>query len=208
MKRLENVEFSISECTTELKQFEELLNNNDDLQEKRDILPFFKQRKQLSCFLASYLVGIEKGNKFAHEYPFFGDFSCDLISHNSTRDKYLLIEFEDATKNSIFQRNGNKDTLEWGNRFEHGYSQIIDWLWKLDDMKQTGDYRTKFSDSCEFYGMLIIGRDKYLEPKEIDRLNWRRQKVIVNSRQVFCLTYDEIFYILKNRMDFYRDLAG
>jgi Domain of unknown function (DUF4263) len=66
-------------------------------------------------------------------------------------------------------------------------------------MAQTGSAQSRFDNasSFDYHAVLVIGRSAGLKPLERARLDWRRQRVIVDSRHVHCLTFDE----------FYADLA-
>ena len=121
---------------------------------------------------------------------------------------YCFVEFEDASPTSIFESKGKKATLEWSSRFEHGFSQIVDWFWKLDDMKASVEFKSKFErDYIRYYGMLILGRSGDLEYKEQMRLQWRLDKVLVDSRQIFCITFDDLYKDLNSRLSNYGLLA-
>jgi len=41
-------------------------------------------------------------------------------------------------------------------------------------------------------GLLVIGRDDSLDLQKRRRLEWRRQNTVVNSKHIYCLTYDEL----------------
>lgn len=86
-------------------------------------------------------------------------------------------------------------------RFEQGYSQIVDWFWKLDDFRRTGEFAERFgAPTAEFTGLLVIGRETFLSGQERDRLEWRRRNVIVNSQHVYCCTYDELCRDLRDTL--------
>lgn len=205
MKTFKSLKFNYKKCMEELQEFKLMLDNKNELSEKEDISPFFKEKIYLSTFLGSYVAGISNFDKYAFEFSIFDDFTCDIAVGDSKSNEYLFIELEDAAAGSIFQKNGNKSTLEWGKRFEHGYSQLIDWFWKLDDMVNTTDYKCKFgSEITNYQGMLVIGRDSFMEYKEECRLKWRRNKVLVDSKKVICVTYDELYKQLNDRLELYR----
>jgi hypothetical protein len=104
-----------------------------------------------------------------------------------------FVEFEDAQPDSVFQQQGTKATREWGRRFDHGYSQIIDWAHKLDGRSPSTDLLARFGHhEISFETVLVIGRDKHLDPGEKQRLNWRNDNVAVNTKTFFCMTFDEL----------------
>jgi hypothetical protein len=51
--------------------------------------------------------------------------------------------------------------------------------------------------------VLIIGRDQHFQACERLRLEWRRDHVVVNSKHVVCVTYDELLEDLLFRLDQY-----
>ena len=103
----------------------------------------------------------------------------------------------------IFVEKG-RSTSDWSPRFEHGFSQIIDWFWKIDDFKNTSLARSIFgSENIEFYGILVIGRDDFLSEVDKTRLKWRLNKVLVDSRKVICITFDQLARDMRDRLSLY-----
>ena len=203
MKSLDPFYFDVRRCIAELEEFEKLLEKAE-LGEAIDILPFFRKNLYLSAFIASYVAEIVRFDRIKHEFTFFGDFRADLVVGDSVNRTYCFIEFEDATRNSIFVERG-RSTSDWSPRFEHGFSQIVDWFWKLDDFKNTAQFRAIFdSDSINFYGMLIIGRESFLSPIDKNRLRWRLNKVLIDSQKIICITFDQLARDLKDRLSLYQ----
>jgi hypothetical protein len=65
----------------DLKEFEELLNDPDkpELDERSDILPFFRSHHHLSAFMGFYNPLITSRNtELAFEFDIFGDHVADL----------------------------------------------------------------------------------------------------------------------------------
>ena len=203
MNLLNFFDFDVIKCIAELEEFERLLEQ-EELRESHDIIPFFKGKLHLSAFVASYVAEIVRFDRIRHEFTFFGDFRADLVVGDSVNKTYCFIEFEDATQNSIFVNRG-RSTSDWSPRFERGFSQIVDWFWKLDDFKNTAQYRAVFdSDSINFYGMLIIGRDSFLSPIDRNRLRWRLNKVLIDSQKIICITFDQLARDLRDRLSLYQ----
>jgi len=122
-------------------------------------------------------------DRIAWEYDIFGDFACDLVIGDWARREYCFVEFEDARSNSIFTRRSSKATREWGRRFEHGYSQIIDWYHKLDT-RPVPDLLSRFGHpEIRYEAVLVIGRQRHLNEGEQQRLRWRSEKVAVNNKK-------------------------
>lgn len=202
MRYLDFCDIDIKQCWIELEEFETLLRDKKELNERKDILPFFKERPNLSACIGWYAPD-NFCNQIKHEFTLFGDFRADLIVGDSVNNIYCFIEFEDATKNSIFI-NKERSTSEWSSRFEHGFSQIIDWFWKIDDFKNTGQFRSIFgSENIEYQGILVIGRDEFLTEVEKTRLKWYLNRVVVDSRKVICKTFDQLARDTRNRLSRY-----
>jgi hypothetical protein len=205
MKQFHRLDWNPEQCRKELLAFRQLLGARRALKEKTDILPFFKAHAHLSAFLGSYDSDSTVFDLYAHEYPLFGDFTCDLVVGDSATRRYGFVEFEDAAPNSTFI--SKKATPEWAPRFEHGYSQILDWFWKLHDMEKTDDYADRFGKGMRYFGLLIVGRTQKLEPREIRRLEWREDMARINSKQIRCRTFDQLADDLERRLTVYLKTA-
>ncbi|RUS96172.1 hypothetical protein DSM106972_088430 [Dulcicalothrix desertica PCC 7102] len=204
MKNFINIDFDLSICRSQLAEFQALLQSKKSLSEKEDILPFFRDRVHLSAFLASYNIKISRYDRLAFEYDIFGDFTADLVVGDSVTKSYCFIEFEDARPNSVFVKKTGKYSPDWSPRFEKGFSQVVDWFWKLDDLEKTDDFESRFdSRNIDYIGLLFIGRTEYLEVKEKKRLAWRQQNLVVNSKHVYCFTFDELYNDLLFRLNKY-----
>jgi hypothetical protein len=192
MKIFEYLDFDIAQCRQEVGELRAWLNAHPTLGE-RAIRDFFRRRRHLSAFIASSNPNVNRYDRIAFEDPLFGDFTCDLVVGDSAEGAFCFVEFEDAGPQSLFIRRGKKATREWSPRFDHGYSQIIDWFHKLDDMEKSSDYASRFgAATIRHSGVLIVGRDQYLDPGERERLVWRSDHVVVASRVIQCMTFDRL----------------
>jgi hypothetical protein len=165
-------------------------------------LPFFRKHRNIAALIGYLFSDCVNIDRIAFEFDIFGDHAADLVVGDVTRATYGFVEFEDAAPDSIFRKQGKKDTLLWASRFEQGYSQIIDWFWKLDDLARTDTLRHRFegAKSIRYEGLLVIGRTSHLQPLERDRLSWRRDRVVVDSKRTSCLTFDELHNDLRDRL--------
>lgn len=208
MKVFDDLNFDARACRAELEAFGKLLADHPTLSERDDVLPLFQQNRNLSALSGMLNRSIGRTDRIAFEYDLFGDFAADLVVGDVTKAAYTLIEFEDADEGSVF-RAGAKYTHEWSPRFERGYSQVIDWLWKLDDLRATGDFEHRFgSRDAVFSGVLVVGRTQFLPPRERRRLNWRSRKTVVNSEHILCLTFDDFHAELEDRLNALQLMAG
>src|SRR5258708_1905824 len=157
-------------------------------------------RKHLSAFMGIYNAQICKYSRVAHEYSLFGDFACDLVAGDWDRRSYVLVEFEDARPNSIFKTR-TRGTPEWAPRFEHGFSQLVDWFYKLDTQRDSANFEQRFGARIvHFSGLLIVGRKQDFGPREQGRLDWRQRRVLVNSHAVHCMTFDDLCEAMLERL--------
>lgn len=193
MKALTKHAFDPKQCRVEWQELDTLLKSKHPLDEAKDILPFFKTRHDLSTLISWYFPNISNADVFAHEYPIYGDFKADLVLGDSTTHNYLLVEFENGDTDSIFKKKKGKSTPDWAQRFEGAFSQLLDWLWKLEDMRSTANFTHAFGNrQAKFQGLIVIGKDMSLSQQEIARLKWRVDKVVVDSNAVFCVSFNEL----------------
>lgn len=119
---------------------------------------------------------IALATEIAFEFPFFGDFKADLLLGNKGARKFCVVEFEDGRRDSIFKNQPARGNPEWSPRFEHGFSQLTDWFYNLDDFKGTKGFVKTFGDGhIKFFGLLIIGRSASLDAARRSRLDWRTE---------------------------------
>jgi hypothetical protein len=194
MKTLDRIDLSVAMCRKELAEFGKLLDDKGALSERDDILPFFKAHKHLATLVGSYNPNINRFDRVATEFKLFGDHACDLVIGDSVSHNFCFVEFEDATPRSIFRTKKGRSTPEWSPRFDHGFSQILDWFLILEDQRRTGLHKSLFhADVIQYIGLLVIGRRKDLSDGQHERLVWRSEQVRVGPRQVHCITFDDLY---------------
>ena len=192
MKTFEGFTFDFTECRRQFEDLRAWLAGKSDLSERDDVLPFFQPRRHLAALFAGFHAGIASADRFAPEFDIFGDFACDLAIGDWERGAYCFVEFEDAHKGSVFEQQAKKATREWGRRFDHGCSQIIDWIHQfatrppIDMVKRFGRAEITYET------VLAIRRDAHLKGGERERLFWRNENLAVNTRRIHCVTFDEL----------------
>lgn len=203
MKEFTPITFNFKQYRQELEEYRVHLAQHKELNEQRDVLDFFSKRPQLTTQIASLHLQVEV-DAYAFEYDIFGDFRCDLVVGSKKYGQWVFVEFEEAKENSIFKiKKNTKDKYQndYSSKFEHGYSQIIDWFYKLDDQSATNSFEQRFSTrNITYNGMLIIGRDQYLNDAQKKRLRWREEHTLVHSKHIGCITYDGLLGILDNKL--------
>jgi hypothetical protein len=203
MTPLEHLAFSKKVAQQEVAQFKQLLDahSHSALREREHILPFFRSHRQLAALIGVRNPDIVKPDRITFEFDIFGDYKADLVVGDSQNHQYCFVEFEDAAATSIFKK-AARATPDWSQRFEHGFSQIIDWILWLDNQRGTAAYTSRFGVSpIQFVALLVIGRDRFLEEAPLrERLTWRSEQVVVASRKVNCVTYDRLYRELSARL--------
>jgi len=208
MKDFIDIALDPVQCKREIDELGAFLEARLDLAERAEVQPFFRARPQLSAFIGTYAPDVGPATRLAYEFPIFGDFAADIVIGNKEQGVYCLIELEEAGQDSIFAALKNRSTKEWGKRFEHGFSQLVDWFYSLDDLKQTQKFTECFGHGhIKFEGIMIVGRDAGLSERDSARLRWRTDKVRVDSNYVHCLTFDALYRKLAWRISHYPEAS-
>jgi hypothetical protein len=204
MKKLEEIVFDPIQCRREITAFRKLLQSRATLKERAEIQAFFKKRKQLSAFIGTYAPNIGLADRLAYEFPLVGDFAADIMLGNKDKGIFCAVEFEDGNPDSIFTTVPKKSTTEWSRRFEHGFSQLVDWFYALDDFKKTERFARDFGHGhIMFLGLLILGRSAGVSASDRNRLRWRTENVRIASHTIECLTLDDLCQHLEWRISFF-----
>lgn len=191
MKRLLTQKIDAAKARRQHSEYIDLCTQNLTLSERTHVLPFFGSRPDLCRLFAQYIPAIKNADCFATEFKIYGDFVADLIVGDFVNGKYLLVEFEDGMPSSVFTPSA-KTAPNWATRLEHAFSQIVDWLWKLEDMRVTNDFEHVFGRrNVTFTGLIVIGKNMTLSAQEESRLKWRQDKVLIDSKGVSIIAYDD-----------------
>jgi Domain of unknown function (DUF4263) len=203
MTPFDRLSFSRKVAEQELVRFKRLLDRHSKtpLREREHILPFFRSHRHLAALIGTWNSNIARPDRIAFAFDIFGDYKADLVIGDSQNHQYCFVEFEDAATTSIFKRSA-RATPDWSHRFEPGFSQIIDWILWLDNQRGTAAYTSRFGASpIQFVALLVIGRDRFVEEAlHRERLTWRSEQVVVASRKVNCVTYDQLHRNLSVRV--------
>lgn len=201
MKKFDIFDLNLAKCKKALVKFRRLLDSKKSLSERDDILPFIHNHRDLAALIGAYNPRINRFDRIATEFDLFGDHVCDLVIGDSKTHHFCFVEFEDAAENSVFKKKSGKSTPEWSSRFDHGFSQILDWFSILDDQKHTPQFREKFgANNIQFVGLMVIGRRQFLDDAQFARMRWRSEHVQVGVHKVNCITFDELFETLELKL--------
>ena len=176
-----------------------LLSEQEQLDERGagGLLAFFTSRPNLVLLMSMiFLTGIVPA-AYLPECSILHEFRADYVISNKERSKFVFIEFEHAKRSSIFctkVMSKAHHSYQWSRTFEHGFSQVVDWYFRLDDYRRTSRIEEHFGSSkMEYVGVLVLGRDCFLEQAGLmQRFEWRRRYTIINSQRLLCFTFDEL----------------
>ena len=121
-----NIDFNWVLFEKELDEFGDLLRDNDILEKENQIQPFFKNRHHLCSGVG--LLNIFKPNSIIFDFEIGGELTCDLLLISNHHTMSYLVKFEDAQPDSLFAMVENKEISKFSSRFEHSYSQILEWF--------------------------------------------------------------------------------
>ncbi|MGO1074509.1 Shedu anti-phage system protein SduA domain-containing protein [Inquilinus sp. CA228] len=186
-----------------LTELETLLSLDASLRERDQVLPFFKARPHLCAALGLTNNAVELPDRWASELDLFGDFACDVAAGDSEANAYTLVEFEDAQELSIFSRlKAGKTMKQWSRRFERGFSQLVDWAWRLSaEGESSAAIRRIFGDdNPTIHLLLVIGRDADLTKDDLARLRWRAQHTSLGHFRMSCFTFDGLLHSIRRRL--------
>ncbi len=202
-KDFTQVAFNHVQFKKELDQFRALLSSTKILGE-REIQELLKASLHLTAYIGTtFGISIGVAKQVAYEFEILGDYAADIVLGNR-ENRFCFVELENGDPNAVLEHVGKKSTKEWSKRFEHGFSQIVDWFCHLDDFKKTDRFHRNFGyGNIDFAGLLLIGRNEGLSSDDLRRLRWRTHNVIVNSHPVVCMTYDDLFRELNEGYEHY-----
>ena len=201
---LEPFVFDPAKFQDELRAFETLLESKADLSESKDIQPFFKKNRHLTAYMGTFALNIAVSTEICFKYEFFGDFKADILLGSKQEKEFCVVEFEDGNQNTIFKKQKKRKNPEWSARFEHAFSQIIDWFYNLEDFKNTQGFSATFGPGhTSFTGLLVMGRSAGLDDTKVSRLKWRTDTVSIGKHKVNCITFDQLHANLQRKFNLY-----
>lgn len=190
-------------CQNDLVEYKALLDSADELDETT-LGNFFISHPNLILLIGKMGFNFTP-RLYQNEFNFFNEFYADFAVANQNKSQFIFVEFEDAKSDSIFKEIRNSRTVrhEWSEKFEHGYSQIINWFYRLDDYSKTDKIEDHFGvKTFNYSGILVIGRKKFIQhPGLKRRIEWRNSKVDVNKKVITCYTFDDLYEELKEKLE-------
>ena len=198
----------LGRCKVQLDELEAFLAANVELKETKagGLQEFFDARLDLLLLLGDVFGPGFWPIKHKKEFSIFNEFRADYAIADVSMSKFLFIEFENAKADSIFSiksKSGSTISYEWSSRFEHGFSQVLDWHFRIDDYRRSSKIKEHFGQQdIEYEGLLVIGRDAAVAKQgSEDRLKWRIENTTIKSRRIHCLTFDRLLAEARGRLN-------
>jgi hypothetical protein len=215
MIRMKDRALDAEACRTAVDEFDKLLSSRDEIEESgpNGLLEFFSAHPDLLILMGDLLLPSLSPTAYQKEFSILGEFRADFAVANKNKSKFVFIEFESAERESVFVQKGSSPgtiSYEWARRFEHGYSQVVDWHYRLDDLSGSSKFYEHFGHrNIEFEGVLVVGRDKFVqEAKGEERLKWRKEHTLINNRKLRCMTFDLLLSEMRGRLEFIADILN
>jgi hypothetical protein len=161
-----------------------------------EVVTLLKGMPHLCCLVLFMMFGAPAANAYKFEFQIEGMFKADLVVGNTTSNEFVLVEFEGGEADSLFGPSSTLQVRDWSRQIGHGFGQLIDWGWALDDNSKA--LRNAFGcDDRKAQFILVCGRSNDLNKTEQSRLDWRTEHVILRGRPSACLTYDGLLNFFK-----------
>jgi hypothetical protein len=205
---LQEVKLDGRELLGEVNQFRRFLSKKPR-GERKHFLPFFAHHTQLCAYLGLLNGAVSLPTHIATEFSLWGDFACDLLAGSRMDKAFVCIEFEDASKNSLFRPEAGRKNSHWGTRAEHGISQVNDWLFRIASEDGSEVLKRDFgARHIKLMGLVVVGRNADVSDYDRLRLDWRSRNSIVGGANLAILTYDDVLAWLDGRVEMLRTIAS
>jgi hypothetical protein len=187
---------------SELSEFRQFLDTNKTFSE-REVVTELKKRPNLSCLIGHLYFAAPRANVYKFEFPLMGSFKADLVVGNLQARKFALVEFESGKEFSLFKKRGTLQYRDWSAEFEHGFGQLIDWGWIIDDCRKDHAFKNTFGcDDLSVVYLLVCGRNSQMQDAtERARHFWRSEKCKIEGANAACLTYDGLFDFFQTTLE-------
>lgn len=193
---------NLNALRAELDAFGGLLQSGTPLGETKQILPFVRRSRHLAAAFGFANHALGAPDLLAMERPLFGCFRCDVAIGSSTARQFTLVELEDARENSVFEAVKGRGFPRWSSRFERGFSQLVDWAWRIDYERQpSAALEAAFGTSDpRIHYPLVIGRDQWIGAAGRARLDWRHLHNGISEQRTTIWTSDDLFTFISDRL--------
>lgn len=192
----------------EIDEFARMLASKSSHSE-REFLDLFGRCSHLAAAVGHINTAINSPDLVAVERPIFS-FRCDIAVGQSSTGDFTIIELENAEANSVFKRRDRKRAYPvWSDRFEGGFSQLVDWAWRIEHERPPAVTLEPIFGTTDpdIHYVLIIGRDQHLDSAGRARLKWRRRNNGIANHNTTVWTYGDLLSFVQRRTDAAREDA-
>jgi len=201
MAQLQRIDLDFSKAETEFVEFRKFLQNNATFSE-RDVVAQLKKRQHLSCLIGSMPAGVKRADVYKFEFQIQGVFRADLVVGNLQQKTFVFVEFEPGQDTSLFGRHQTNQMRDWSRQLEHGFGQLVDWAWAIQDTSHTTIFKNSFGcDDLSAFYLLVCGREAAMNSTEKKRLFWRGQNIFLNGKIAACVTYDGLLLMFETTLE-------
>lgn len=191
MSQFLKIALDFTRAEKELVEIKEFLDRNATFQEWQ-ITAELKKRPHVSCLIGSLIAGVPRPDVYKFEFQLLGVFRADLVVGSSREGRFVFVEFEGGEKTSLFDR-GTIQMRDWSHQMEHGFGQLVDWAWAIQDGNNTRILRNAFGcDIAAAASVLVCGRKAYMDATEQSRFDWRTHNIRLGGMPSTCMTYDRL----------------
>jgi hypothetical protein len=153
MSQLRSIKFDVRKAERELKTFERFLQRHAFFKERK-VVAVLKKCPHLCCLVGPLVAGLPVPNVYKFEFQIQGLFAADLVIGNLDSQLFVLVEFEGGEKNSLFGPKSTIQVRDWSRHTGHGFGQLIDWGWAIDDARNNVALKNAFG--CEQIGAQFL----------------------------------------------------
>jgi hypothetical protein len=201
MAQLQRIALDLSKAKEELLEFRKFLQDNRTFSE-RAVVVQLKERKHLSCLIASMQAGVKRADVYKFEFQIQGAFRADLVVGNLRQKSFVFVEFEAGRDDSLFGPNGTNQMRDWSRQLEHGFGQLVDWAWAIQDAGHTTIFKNAFEcDDLSAIYLLVCGRDSSMNSIEKKRFFWRSKNITLTGKIATTLTYDDLLVYFESTLE-------
>ncbi len=201
MSLFQKLDLDYGRAETELTELTVFLRDNT-LFKETTILQELKKRPHASCLIGSMIAGAPKPDLYKFEFTLLGAFRADLVIGTSRTRRFVFVEFEGGGASSLFGPKGTAQMRDWSHEFEHGFGQLVDWAWAINDAKRLPTLQSAFG--CDIAGsvsLLVCGRDSQMDAAERQRFDYRSEKISIEGTITTILTYDGLIAFLRDQIE-------
>jgi hypothetical protein len=90
---------------------------------------------------------------------------------------------------------------DWSKELEHGFGQLVDWAWIVNDATGLATLQNAFGcDIARAVSLLVCGRDAQITATEQKRFDYRTNKIAIEGMITTLLTYDGLLRFLEDQI--------